>query len=89
MEDKGIHVYFSGKVQGVGFRYNTRNFAEKMGLRGWVKNLDDGRVEMYAEGRTDCLQELIEKLNSRFTITQMEKEDCPASGNYANFGIRY
>jgi acylphosphatase len=45
------HVYYAGAVQGVGFRYTARRLARHAGLTGFVKNLDDGRVEVVAEGR--------------------------------------
>jgi acylphosphatase len=52
-EDKfaAAHIYVSGRVQGVGFRFFAINMAKKYGIRGWVKNLYDGRVEIEAEGK--------------------------------------
>jgi len=57
-----IHAIFSGEVQGVGFRYHARNIAEELGVSGWVRNLDDGRVELVAEGKSESLDELIKLL---------------------------
>ncbi|MCC6175085.1 MAG: acylphosphatase [Chloroflexi bacterium] len=45
-----VHVWISGNVQGVGFRYATEALAERLGLGGWVRNLGDGRVEAVFEG---------------------------------------
>jgi acylphosphatase len=45
------HVYYRGRVQGVGFRYTARSLARDAGLTGFVKNLSDGRVELVVEGR--------------------------------------
>ena len=47
-----------GRVQGVGFRYFAQRAASELGLRGYVRNLDDGRVEVYAVGGEDKLSEL-------------------------------
>lgn len=45
-----VHVRYTGRVQGVGFRHTTEALALELGLVGWVKNLRDGRVEMVCEG---------------------------------------
>jgi acylphosphatase len=54
--------YISGRVQGVGFRYFAQNSAEQLGIAGYVKNLSDGRVEVYAIGGTAQLQALAREL---------------------------
>jgi acylphosphatase len=63
MEEKvRYHVYVSGKVQGVFFRDQTRQQAERWGVSGWVRNLSDGRVEAVFEGEKARVQELIKWL---------------------------
>ncbi len=54
------HVFVSGRVQGVYFRANTRDQARKRDVDGWVKNLDDGRVEATFEGEPDAVESMIE-----------------------------
>ena len=54
------HAIISGEVQGVGFRFHTRIKARNLGLRGWVKNLDSGKVEAVFEGEEDKVNEIIE-----------------------------
>ncbi|MEF8832616.1 MAG: acylphosphatase [Candidatus Thermoplasmatota archaeon] len=54
------HCFFSGKVQGVFFRANTRDQAQEKGVEGWVKNLRDGRVEAVFEGPEEKVDEVIE-----------------------------
>lgn len=43
------HVFFNGRVQGVGFRYSTKRIASGFDVTGWVKNLADGRVELFVQ----------------------------------------
>lgn len=45
-----VRILVSGLVQGVGYRYSTLQQAQKCGIKGWVRNLDDGRVEAWLEG---------------------------------------
>ena len=53
------HVLVSGRVQGVGFRWYARERAEQLGLAGWVKNLPDGRVEVWLEGREQAVEAML------------------------------
>ena len=55
-----MHLWISGKVQGVFFRANTLQKANILGLKGWVRNLDDGRVELVVEGPKDKVEKLVE-----------------------------
>ena len=59
---KRINAFVSGQVQGVFFRDSTKEHAKKNGLSGWVKNIEDGRVEVVAEGDEDSLNKFIEFL---------------------------
>jgi acylphosphatase len=54
------HVYISGLVQGVSFRYYTRQEAQRHGVSGWVRNLPDDRVEAVFEGDKAAVQQMIE-----------------------------
>lgn len=56
------HILVSGSVQGVGFRYFTYNRAQKYQISGWVRNLEDGRVETLAVGETKQIEQFIEDL---------------------------
>lgn len=51
-----MHIFYSGKVQGVGFRYTTKSVATGYEVTGMVRNLPDGRVELIAEGARDELE---------------------------------
>lgn len=55
-----LHLWVSGRVQGVGFRAYTRARAEELRLTGWVRNLGDGRVEAWAAGDRAALDEWLQ-----------------------------
>jgi len=61
-----LHAYFSGTVQGVGFRYTVERYAHQLGICGWVRNLPDGRVELKAEAQKSVLEELLRLLAEHF-----------------------
>ncbi len=62
MAQKRIHIFYSGRVQGIGFRYTAQDIAEGLGLKGWVKNLNDGRVEIVAEGDEKTIKDFLDKI---------------------------
>lgn len=72
------HLFFHGRVQGVGFRYKARMAAEGLRLTGWVRNLDDGRVECEVQGNDGDITRFIKKLQEdRFILIsgiEQEKE---------------
>lgn len=71
------HIYFSGRVQGVGFRYRTYYIAQSLGLTGWVQNLWDGRVEAQVQGTERGVKKLISELEKQrfIMIEHIEIED--------------
>ncbi len=73
------HFYFSGRVQGVGFRYQATRLARGLGLTGYVKNLYDGRVEMEAQGEEIAVWDLISALHRQpyIEIDRFESSDLP------------
>jgi acylphosphatase len=56
---KRVHVSISGEVQGVFFRYETRQRARELGIAGWVRNVPDGRVEAVFEGPEDAVDQML------------------------------
>jgi acylphosphatase len=56
---KIAHLFISGSVQGVGYRYFVKNNAQALELRGWVRNVEDGRVEMVLQGDKEKIEEMI------------------------------
>jgi acylphosphatase len=59
MDPIARHALVSGSVQGVAFRHYTKTEARALGLTGWVKNLSDGRVEVWAEGPEKDVETLL------------------------------
>ncbi|MCR4337522.1 MAG: acylphosphatase [Candidatus Omnitrophica bacterium] len=68
------HIFYSGIVQGVGFRYTTQRLAEDLDLQGWVRNLSDGRVEVVTEGPKEQIEQLMAALESRFEGSILHKD---------------
>ena len=79
--------FVAGSVQGVGFRYYTQGIAERLRLSGYVRNLEDGRVEAYAVGTPEQLAELRSALQRgpRFaSVSEVNEEPAAADPQYAN-----
>jgi len=68
MEQIRKQYVFTGRVQGVGFRYSAQYLAQGLGVTGWVKNEWDGSVVMEAQGTKEMLDELVQKLRTRSFI---------------------
>jgi len=59
LANEAVHIWVSGKVQGVYFRASTAKKAQKLNLCGWVQNLPDNRVEILAQGEAESLRQLL------------------------------
>lgn len=88
---KRLHVFYSGRVQGIGFRYTALDIARQLKVCGWVSNLDDGRVEIVAESSEDVLNSFLEEINQHFSryISDANIEWLPASGEFSDFQISF
>jgi acylphosphatase len=92
MENVRAHVVIEGRVQGVFFRSHTQEMAERLGLKGWVKNRRDGRVEAVFEGDKGMVEQMIQWCHrgpseARVTNVQVDREEY--SGEFEDFSIRY
>lgn len=85
-----IEVTYSGTVQGVGFRYRARNIAQQFDVVGFVRNLDDGRVQIVAEGEKDELLEFVRDIDHQMARFIRHKEVAwhKAQNQFARFEIR-
>jgi len=66
MSQTAKHIIFKGRVQGVGFRYTTRNIASQFPVTGYVRNQPDGSVEAVIQGLEEDIQKCIDKIQSHF-----------------------
>jgi len=86
------HVFVSGRVQGVFFRSETRHEARLRGVKGWVRNLPDGRVEAVFKGEEEAVKELIDFCRrgppgAKVTKVEVRWEDY--TGEFRDFKIRF
>jgi acylphosphatase len=92
MTMKQVHLFVSGRVQGVFFRASTRDTARGLGLTGWVRNLSDGRVEGLFEGDEEALRRLLGWCRNGpdgAAPERLETEWKDYSGKFRDFRIRY
>ena len=92
MVDVRAHVFISGIVQGVLFRQKTKQQAQSLEVTGWVRNLDDGRVEAVFEGKEDSVKALVDFCRKGPTgalITYVDVAFEQFSGEFKNFDVVY
>jgi len=70
-----VHVLISGEVQAVGFRSYVKRTAEQLGLKGWVKNLQDGRVEAVFEGKKQDIEQILDSCRKGLEFSRVDKVD--------------
>lgn len=90
MQEAFIKIY--GDVQGVGFRYQSRQLAATQKLTGWAKNAEDGTVEILVQGKRRALDQFLSwvKIGPRFaTIEKLEIKRQKSKETFATFEIRY
>ncbi len=82
---------FAGRVQGVGFRYTTRQIAGRFDVYGFVQNLADGRVLLVAEGEPDVVDEFVGAVADEMDgcITSSQHSQQPATGEFERFEVRF
>ncbi len=77
-------LFISGKVQGVSFRFHAHEHASRLHLKGWVKNLHDGRVEMLVIGEEKDVQNMIKWAHHGPEAADVEKVDVSDSKEHSN-----
>ena len=89
-DDEQREVHFDGLVQGVGFRYTTRQIAARFQVTGYVRNLPDGRVLLVAEGLPEELDRFLAAVRRAMDryIEDVAQTVRPATGQFHDFGVR-
>jgi len=90
VERSRLHVYYQGRVQGVGFRWTVREVAMGFDVTGWVQNLSDGRVELVAEGERpelEAFQDAVPKAGLRRFIRTATEDWSNGTGEFRGFEI--
>jgi acylphosphatase len=86
------HLFISGRVQGVNFRWYTLDQAQMLGLTGWVRNLWDGRVEAVFEGPEEAVRQAVDWCHTGERPARVDKVDVtygPASDEFSGFNITH
>jgi acylphosphatase len=89
---KRVHVYISGRVQGVFFRAETQRAAKGFNLTGWVRNMNDGRVEAVFEGEDANVDKMLAWCHQGPPHARVENDTIkeePYTGEFRNFSIKY
>ena len=84
------HIFYNGRVQGVGFRFTAQRIAREFAATGWVRNLPDGRVEMMVEGSEEVegfLTRLAESMSENIDFVEQYVE--AETGEFNAFEIRH
>ena len=91
MNQQRWRVFFSGRVQGVGFRYQTHTLARRYEVTGWVANLPNGQVELLAEGDSAELERFVQEIQQMMAsnIRSVEMQKGRAVQEFQQFEIRH
>ena len=83
------HIKFYGRVQGVGFRYRAEKSASIYGIKGWIRNNDDGTVEMEAQGERENIMNMMDliKQGNFIEIEYTEERNIPLKDDEYGFNI--
>ena len=90
MKNVRREMFFSGQVQGVGFRYTVMRLAVNLEVTGFVRNVSDGRVQLIAEGASEEIDQLLDGIRDTMGgyIRDEQTIEASATGEFRGFGVR-
>jgi acylphosphatase len=85
-----FQVLYTGRVQGVGFRWTTAEIATRFAVEGYVKNLSNGSVELVAQGKKSVVREFLDAVLARFRshVRDLQENSAPPQPDLRGFAIR-
>jgi len=89
MAEIAKHIFFSGSVQGVGFRFTAERVAMRYNLTGFVRNTSEGRVEMLLQGSPDDIDDCIRDLQETFSVRDVQSQQIPVDSSCNDFRITF
>ena len=86
-----VHITFTGRVQGVGFRYRAKYLAQHYGVTGWIQNHYDGSVEAQMQGREEDIDKIIQSLqeDTYIRIDWITRERLELEPKERRFSVKY
>ena len=88
--DKRVHVVVSGKVQGIFFRSNIKNLADNLGIKGYVKNVENDKLEAVFEGTNEAIEKMLEFCKEgpeEAEISAIVTEEEQLKNEFINFSV--
>ena len=91
MSQTAKHIIFTGRVQGVGFRFTAFHIANRCELTGFVRNAHDGTVEMFVQGPAETIDDCILDIQEEFAgyLGETKIQECPVNPKYEDFKITF
>ncbi len=91
MNQAAKHIIFTGRVQGIGFRFTAVNIANRCEITGLVRNLPDGSVEMIAQGHPDDIDDCVRDIQDSLAgyIRETKIKEISFNPKYTTFGISF
>ena len=87
-----VRVFAGGRVQGVAYRFYAEKYAARLDITGWVRNLEDGRVEVLAEGSAEQIEAFLERLKEGPSLARVDSFEVrreSSTGEFLDFRVAF